>query len=133
MLLKKRESSMSALNTDLLKRAEAILRQDPIVAENVRWHDASITLVCDAKRWTFEVREGCITLEPDEHPREQPEILIRGQSEDWRPLLKGMQGGLHRAFRHKLLAFEGDAVAMLTLWKTVWRVGESISLASKEE
>jgi hypothetical protein len=133
MLPKKRGSSMTALNTDLLKRAEAILRRDPVVAENVRWHDASITLVCDAKRWTFEVREGQITLEANERPREQPEILIRGRSEDWQPLLRGMQGGLHRAFRHKLLAFEGDAVAMLTLWKTVWRVGESISLASKEE
>jgi hypothetical protein len=123
---------MTALNTDLLKRAEAILRRDPVVVENVRWHDASITLVCDAKRWTFGVREGRMALEADERLREQPEILIRGRSEDWRPLLRGLQGGLHRAFRHKLLTFEGDAVAMLTLWKTVWRVGEAISLASKE-
>ena len=65
---------MTALNTALLKRVETILRRDPVVAKNVRWHDASITIVCDAKRWTFEVREGQITLEADERPREQPEI-----------------------------------------------------------
>jgi hypothetical protein len=30
------------------------------------------------------------------------------------------------------LAFDGDAVAMMSLWKTVWRLGEALHLASVE-
>lgn len=117
---------MSVLTKDLLRRVEARLNEDPIVASNARWYRATLTLVCDDEPWHFAVAEGRVNLTDDRVSSEGPRVSIRGSSNDWRPILGGLRGGLHRAFRHRLLAFEGDAVATLILWKTIWRLGEAL-------
>ena len=123
---------MTALTTELLRRVEARLNEDPVVASNARWYRATLTLVCDDRSWDFRVADGRVNLVEDGGSSEDPRVLLRGSSEDWRPILRGLRGGLHRAFRHRLLAFEGDAVATLTLWKTIWRLGEALAEAGRE-
>jgi len=123
---------LTALTTELLRRVEASLDEDPIVASNARWYRATLSLVCDDRTWDYRVADGHVKLVEDGSSSRDPQIRIRGSSEDWQPILQGLRGGLHRAFRHKLLAFEGDAVAMLTLWKTIWRLGEALSEVGQE-
>ncbi len=123
---------MTALTTELLHRAEASLNEDPIVASNIRWYTATLTLVCDDRSWDYCVADGRVKLVEDGGSSRDPQVRIRGSSEDWQPILRGLRGGLHRAFRHRLLAFEGDAVATLTLWKTIWRLGEALAEAERE-
>ena len=76
--------------------------------------------------------DGRVKLVEDGGSSGDPQVRIRGSSEDWQPILRGLRGGRHRAFRHRLLAFEGDAVATLTLWKTIWRLGEALAEAERE-
>ncbi len=123
---------MTALTTELLRRVEAGLDGDPIVASNARWYGATLTLVCDDRSWDFRVADGRMKLAEDGGSLRDPRVVIRGGSEDWQPIVRGLRGGLHRAFRHRLLAFEGDAVATLTLWKTIWRLGEALAEAGRE-
>jgi hypothetical protein len=123
---------LTALTTELLHRVEASLNEDPIVASNARWYTATLTLVCDDQSWDFRVADGRVKLVEDGGSSRDPQVRIRGSSEDWQPVLRGLRGGLHRAFRHRLLAFEGDAVATLTLWKTIWRLGEALAKAERE-
>lgn len=123
---------MTALTTELLHRVEVSLNKDPIVASNARWYTATLTLVCDDRSWDYRVADGRVKLMEDGGSSRDPQVRIRGSSEDWQPILRGLRGGLHRAFRHRLLAFEGDAVATLTLWKTIWRLGEALAEAERE-
>jgi hypothetical protein len=122
---------LTALTTELLRRVEARLNEDPVVASNSRWYRATLTLVCDDRSWNLRVADGSVKLVEDGGSSQDPRVRIRGSSEDWRPILQGLRGGLHRAFRHRLLAFEGDAVATLTLWKTIWRLGEALAEAGE--
>ena len=122
---------MSVLTTDLLRQVEAGLNEDPIVASNTKWYRATLRLVCDEQSWDFAVAEGRVNLTEDRASSTGPLVSIRGSSDDWRPVLGGMRGGLHRAFRHRLLVFEGDAVTTLLLWKTIWRLGEALGEAGK--
>lgn len=120
------------MTTELLHRAEARLNEDPVVASNARWYTATLTLVCDDRSWSYRVADGRVELVEDGGSPRDPQVRIRGGSEDWRPILLGLRGGLHRAFRHRLLVFEGDAVATLTLWKTIWRLGEALAEVGQE-
>jgi hypothetical protein len=122
---------VSVLTTDLLRQVEAGLNEDPIVASNTIWYRATLRLVCDEESWDFVVAEGHVNLADDHVWSADPLVSIRGSSDDWRPVLGGLRGGLHRAFRHRLLVFEGDAVATLLLWKTIWRLGEALGEAGK--
>ena len=89
-------------------------------------------LVCDEHTWVFRVADGRVQLVENGGSSQDPRVCIRGSSEDWRPVLRGLRGGLHRAFRHRLLTFDGDAVATLMLWKTIWRLGEALAEAGQE-
>lgn len=124
---------MSVLTTDLLRRVEDRLNEDPVVASNASWYKARLRLACDDESWDFAVADGHVNLTDDVDSSPDPVVLIRGSSDDWRPVLGGLRGGLHRAFRHRLLAFEGDAVATLILWKTIWRLGEALAEAGEED
>ncbi len=44
---------MTALTTELLRRVEARLNEDPVVASNARWYRATLTLVCDDRSGTI--------------------------------------------------------------------------------
>ena len=124
---------MTILKTDLLRRAEANLNRDPIVTANTRWYRARLTLVCDADQWDFDIADGWVKPMDNKDSSCHPQIRIRGNSEDCQPILQRLRGGLHRAFRHKLLSLEGYAVATLTLWKTIWRLGEALVAVGKED
>jgi 3-hydroxyisobutyrate dehydrogenase-like beta-hydroxyacid dehydrogenase len=121
-----------SLTTELLRRVEARLNEDPVVASNARWYRATLTLVCDEHSWDYRVADGRVQLVEDGGPSQDSRVRIRGSSEAWRPVLRGLRGGLHRAFRHRLLTFDGDAVATLMLWKTIWRLGEALAEAGQE-
>jgi 3-hydroxyisobutyrate dehydrogenase-like beta-hydroxyacid dehydrogenase len=120
------------LTTELLRRIEAKLNEDPVVVSNARWYRATLRLVCDEHSWDYRVADGRVQLVEDGGSSQDPQVRIRGSSEDWRPVLRGLRGGLHRAFRHRLLTFDGDAVATLMLWKTIWRLGEALAEAGQE-
>lgn len=126
---------LTALTEDLLLEVEVRLNNDPIVALDAKWHRAILTLTCDSESRSFSVSQGHVKLIDNgdgEGMCRLPRIHISGSAERWQPILSGLHGGLHRAFRHRLLAFDGDAVAMMSLWKTVWRLGEALHLASVE-
>jgi 3-hydroxyisobutyrate dehydrogenase-like beta-hydroxyacid dehydrogenase len=120
------------LTTELLRRIEAKLNEDPVVVSNARWYRATLRLVCDEHSWDYRVADGRVQLVEDGGSSQDPQVRIWGSSEDWRPVLRGLRGGLHRAFRHRLLTFDGDAVATLMLWKTIWRLGEALAEAGQE-
>src|SRR5215212_6439595 len=119
------------LTTELLRRIEAKLNEDPVVVSNARWYRATLRLVCDEHSWDYRVADGRVQLVEDGGSSQDPQVRIRGSSEDWRPVLRGLRGGLHRALRHRLLTFDGDAVATLMLWKTIWRLGEALAEAGQ--
>lgn len=54
-------------------------------------------------------------------------LRISGSLDDWQPILDGQQGGLHRAWRHQRLAFQGDRVALMRSYKMVWRLGDLLA------
>ena len=121
-----------SLTTELLRRVEARLNEDPVVVSNARWYRATLMLVCDEHTWDYRVADGRVQMVEDGGSSQDPQVRIRGSSEDWWPVLRGLRGGLHRAFRHRLLTFDGDAVAMLMLWKTIWRLGEALAEAGQK-
>jgi 3-hydroxyisobutyrate dehydrogenase-like beta-hydroxyacid dehydrogenase len=121
-----------SLTTELLRRVETRLNEDPVVVSNARWYRATLMLVCDEHTWDYRVADGRVQMVEDGGSSQDPQVRIRGSSEDWRPVLLGLRGGLHRAFRHRLLTFDGDAVATLMLWKTIWRLGEALAEAGQK-
>lgn len=69
----------------------------------------------------MRVREGCVVA-VGTAPVEAS-VRISGSVGDWQPILDGQQGGLHRAWRHQRLAFDGDRTALMRHYKMVWRLG----------
>lgn len=56
-------------------------------------------------------------------------IRLRGELSAWQQIWDGLPGGLHRAWRHQLLQFQGDQSALMRHYKMVWRLGDLMHAA----
>ena len=123
---------MNPFAEPLLKRAETMLNRDPAVLQNIRGLRMNLTLQCDEKNWCLLIADGNIRSVPESgRLPDAPQVFISGTAENWKRIIDGLRGGLHRAFRHRLLRFSGDPAAMLAIWKTIWRIGETLCAARK--
>ena len=123
---------MAALSRTLLERTAEILNDDPFVKENTKRCKATLYLACENNKFALAFDNGKVRLLADGESGADPVVSISGNKENWNKIISGLPGGLHRAFRHKLLRFEGDATTMLTIWKTIWRLGEALANENKE-
>lgn len=112
-----------------VRRAVQLLRDDRIAVAASRHHSAIYALTCPAydTQYVFVDRGEIRLPHADEIPA--ADITIDGEEWQWQLVLAGLHGGLHRAWRYKLLNFTGDAVRMMFLWKFMWRLSESLVAA----
>ncbi|MBB6453708.1 putative sterol carrier protein [Salirhabdus euzebyi] len=122
---------MTGLTLNLLKSVEKYLNKDVFVKNNIKFYSLNLLLKCDNHENYFNISKGNISLVKS-LDNSKPLVIVSGSAEDWDKIIRGIHGGMHRAFRHKILKFDGDPVAMLSIWKTIWRIGESLKLASEE-
>ena len=123
---------MGVLNFDLVSRSVKYLNDDPFFKENVRFYNFILCLECEEDRYYYNVSDGKITV-LDANDDLRADVVISGNQENWGKIIDGMQGGMHRAFRHKMLHFSGNPAIMLSVWKTIWRIGEALTKANEEE
>jgi len=123
---------MNGLTKEIVLLAEKYLNKDPFVIENIKYYDLVLLLKSGENEFFYKISNGSMQV-VDNIFFEKPTVEISGNKENWTLVISGLHGGLHRAFRHKILKFEGDPVTMLSIWKTLWRVGEALSVAYKEE
>ncbi|TMR04935.1 hypothetical protein ETD83_07765 [Actinomadura soli] len=114
------------LTGDLLDRAIVLLEADP---QRDRWRSARIGLSeTPGPDLLLVVDRGTVRRAGDgQDGADLKQIRIVGTADEWKPILAGLHGGLHRAWRYHLLRFEGDSVALLDLWKTIWRLGDALA------
>lgn len=123
---------MCDLSWELIKHAEKHLNVDPFVKNNIKFYRLKLVLISNQCSYCLIITDGMISASTSNGSK-YPEVVISGSSEDWAKIIKGMHGGMHRAFRHKILQFKGDSIVMLSIWKTIWRLGESLVKANEED
>lgn len=85
-----------------------------------------IELCCeDATGW-LRVETGRVTA-VGATPEPAATVRIAGGSASWSAITQGLPGGLHRAWRHRMLTFEGDLVAFMRHYKLFWRLGDLLA------
>jgi putative sterol carrier protein len=123
---------LNSLQENLLQIVESRLNEDPTVLENTRRLNFNLTLGIEGRETNFFFKNGSVKQVIKIDPN-NPRVIISGSYENWLKIVNGLPGGLHRAFRHRILKFEGDYVTMLGIWKTIWRLGEALSSSRKEK
>lgn len=129
-----RRGADAPLGAELVKRAAQILNEDQIVRANTAWRRARVSLVANGElAATLLVDRGSVRVATPQEGGELPEVVIAGREADWQAILDGLHGGLHRAWRYKLLEFGGgDPATTFDLWKTIWRLGDALVAAGRE-
>jgi len=122
---------LSTLTKTLLMQVETIMNADPFVTLNIKRARLTLELICGSDEFAFAIEDGILRLLRENETTPGPRVTIAGSADNWVKIIDGLHGGLHRAFRHKLLRFDGDAASMLTIWKTNWRLGEALAEAGK--
>jgi hypothetical protein len=115
---------MAAL-ADLAERCNT----DERFAEWGRGFTGAVAFRCDDQEGWMRLDGGrvvAVGTGSPEGPAGHPLVRIAGTRERWQLVFDGQQGGLHRAWRHQQLAFDGDRVALLRHYKMVWRLGDLI-------
>lgn len=124
---------MPIFNDRLVSEVERLIASDPIVRANTRFGRLALVLAADdssALRVVVD-RGRLVPLQEWGQDDERSAVLISGGADKWRVVLDGLHGGLHRAWRYRLLQFSGDQVRMMTFWKTIWRVSEALQKAAR--
>ncbi|MES2940752.1 MAG: SCP2 sterol-binding domain-containing protein [Pseudomonadota bacterium] len=116
---------MAFLNDIEAARLAQLLQADPVATAACRHHTATYGLRCDDALVLVTAERGHVSAVRAAGPA-QPDITIAGTASQWQGILQGLHGGLHRAWRYKLLDFSGDAVTMMFLWKFMWRMGDAL-------
>ncbi|MET4491222.1 hypothetical protein [Bradyrhizobium sp. LA7.1] len=106
---------------------------DPVVRANTRYGRLPLVLGADdASAFRIILDRGrLLGLTDWTADDERNAVFVSGSVQQWQHAF-GLHGGLHRAWRYRLLAFTGDQVRMMTFWKTIWRVGEALQKIAKE-
>ena len=121
---------MNIFNTNLITRVIDLLNNDQMVYNNTKWYTFNLVLKTESTQCQLTIQRGQVSLK--NIPEKLPEIIITGSNENWNKILNGLPGGLHRAFRHRLLEFSGDPIIMLSVWKTIYRLGVALAQAKEE-
>lgn len=87
-----------------------------------------ISLECDGSEAWLDVDGGQVRA-VGLNPVERYAIGISGELSAWEQIWSGLPGGLHRAWRHRLLRFRGDQSALMRHYKMVWRLGDLMAQA----
>lgn len=82
-----------------------------------------IALQCDGSEAWLDVHDGEVRAVGVDAGHDAL-IRIAGELTAWEQIWSGLQGGLHRAWRHRLFRFEGDQAALMRHYKMVWRLGD---------
>lgn len=72
----------------------------------------------------FDIRAGRVRSGTD-WPAETI-IGVRGSADAWTPILDGLPGGLHRAWREKRLDFVGQRAALMDGYVVLYELGERV-------
>jgi hypothetical protein len=72
----------------------------------------------------FDIREGRVRSGADWPP--STTIGVRGTAADWAPILDGLPGGLHRAWREKRLDFVADPAELMDGYLVLYQLGERV-------
>lgn len=53
-------------------------------------------------------------------------VTLVADADVWRALRAGLHGGLHRAWRHQMVRFDGDPELIFAHWLLLWRLGANL-------
>jgi len=114
---------MANLSLERLARLGEIANNDPQFLEYGRRFRGDLAIRCGSEQGTLRIDGGRITGVSLNWSPEAP-IRLAGEETNWQTLWRGMPGGLHRAWRHRMIHFDGDPQAVYGYWKMIWRLGD---------
>lgn len=110
--------------TGLAQLAEA-LEADGAFRREAAAFTGRIGLGIDAERGWLAIHGGAVPAVGTD--QETATIDIVGDAAAWEDVLRPVPGGLHRAWRHRLLQFRGDDAVLLRHYKMIWQLGAVLS------
>jgi len=72
----------------------------------------------------FDIRAGRVRAGAD-WPADTT-VGVRGSAADWKPILDGLPGGFHRAWREKRLDFVAKPAALMDGYLVLYQLGERV-------
>jgi len=116
---------MKALTNQLIMLSKKLCETDDIIIQGIKHIDFILCLKEEENVFFYKVSKDKISVINCE--KDKADVTIAGTTENWLLVLQGLDGGIHRAFRHEVLHFYGNYFVMLNLWKVIWRIGENLS------
>ncbi len=114
---------MKTLTLERLAKLGELASSDALFQEYGRRFHGELTLGYGDQLVGFEIEGGRVTGVSLAGNPEAP-IRLMGDEENWEALWKGLNGGLHRAWRHRSIRFEGDPQSIYGYWKMICRFGD---------
>lgn len=114
---------MKDLSLERLARLGELASRDTHFRQYGRRFHGDLTVYCGEQQANLRIEGGQVTaVSTVGNP--QAQIRLRGDDSAWESIWSGMNGGLHRAWRHRMVQFEGDPQAIYGHWKMIWRLGD---------
>lgn len=113
-----------------LAKLAKLCAADPYFVEQAQGFDARIWLRRDGETGWLQISAAdgagtsAITVTTGDGEPDSWAVGIAGTAEQWEEIWSGLPGGLHRAWRQKLLEFFGPEEALLAHYPMVWQLGE---------
>jgi hypothetical protein len=114
---------MKTLSLERLARLGELASADPLFQQYGRRFHGDLSLGCGDQSASFRIEGGRVTGVSLADNPEAP-IRLLGDEGAWEALWEGLNGGLHRAWRHRMIRFEGNPQAIYGYWKMIWRFGD---------
>lgn len=119
---------MKTLTLERLARLGELASADALFQQYGRRFHGDLSIGYGEQYGNFRIERGRVTAVSLAHG---PEASIRllGDEASWELIWKGLNGGLHRAWRHRMIRFDGDPQAIYGYWKMIWRFGDLMAAA----
>lgn len=106
----------------------AACEDDTYFREKAADFNGVISLQRDDAAVHFDIREGRVRSGVEWAA--DTTIGLRGTIADWEPILNGLPGGFHRAWREKRLEYVGSSPALMAGYLVLYQLGEWVVAVS---
>ena len=114
-----------------MEQYRRVVNSDPDVRKYGQWFDGTIVFDVAGERYSLRIRKGEVT--EIQSGSSQAIFSIEGPLECWEDLVRGQNGNINRAFRHKKLKFSGNMVEAMRNWKLTWFLGLAMARVNPGE
>ena len=120
-----RHSDLDPFSAAWAAQVAADCRDDSFFLEKSESFVGRISLQSDSAAVHFDIRPAHVESGAGWPP--DTTIGVRGTAADWRPILDGLPGGLHRAWREKRLEFVAEPAVLMDGYLVLFQLGERVA------